>query len=161
VKERLARLKAIQEFIQTQKIESQEMLVSLLQSRKIKVTQATLSRDLKSLKVGKIADENGAYVYVLPESGGAEDTESENANIRNFLQSYTSIAWSGNVVIVKTRLGYSDPVSLALDSFNMEEVLGTITGKDNAVAVFLKQGFSGEDFMKSLSEIIPELKNKL
>jgi len=161
VKERLARLKAIQELIQTQKIESQEMLLSLLQSKKIEVTQATLSRDLKTLKVGKLPDENGAYVYVMPESGGAEDTESENVNIRNFLQSYTSIAWSGNVVIVKTHLGYSDPVSLALDSFDMEEVLGTITGKDNAVAVFLKQGYSGEDFMKSLSKIIPELRSEL
>ena len=126
-----------------------------LQNEGFEVTQATLSRDLKALKVGKISDGRGGYVYALPEND--ERQEAEPDYIHDFLASCISIDWSGNIVVVKTYSGHSDPVALALDSFGLQEVLGTVAGRDNAVAVFLREGVSGEDFMKRLKEIIPEL----
>ena len=128
-----------------------------LQKEGFAITQATLSRDLKVLKVGRISDGQGAYAYFLPEDD--ERQETERTSITDFLQGYISIDWSGNIVVVKTYSGHSDPVALALDSFGIDEVLGTIAGRDNTVAVFLREGVSGEDFMKRMKEIIPELED--
>jgi len=155
LKERLARLKVIRKLIKKEKIKSQDTLLVHLQNEGFVVTQATLSRDLKTIKVGKISDGTGAYVYTLP---GEEDRqETERTYIQDFLAGYISIDWSGNVVLVKTYSGHSDPVALALDSMNFPEVLGTVAGRDNAVAVFLREGINGKDFLKHLKEIIPEL----
>ena len=126
-----------------------------LQKEGFAVTQATLSRDLKVLKVGKISDGQGAYVYFLP--GDGERQEAGRTSVYDFLQGYISIDWSGNIVVVKTHSGHSDPVALALDSFSLDEVLGTIAGRDNTVAVFLREGASGEDFLRRMKEIIPNL----
>ena len=156
MKERSARLKTVCKLIKNNKIKSQDTLLSYLQGEGFGVTQATLSRDLKALKVGKISDGQGGYVYFLP--GDEERQNSERVYIHDFLQGYISIDWSGNIVVVKTYSGHSDPVSLALDSFGIEEVLGTIAGRDNTVAVFLREGVTGEDFMKRMKQIIPDLK---
>ena len=155
MKERLARLKAVRKLIKTNSIKSQDTLLEQLQGEGFAVTQATLSRDLKALRVGKISDGQGGYVYFLP--GDEENQESEPTHIHDFLRGFISIDWSGNVVVVKTHSGHSDPVAVALDSFGFEEMLGTIAGNDNTVAVFLREGVSGEDFMNRLKEIMPEL----
>ena len=156
MKERQDRLQRISKLIKTHKIKSQDSLLILLQNEGIAVTQATLSRDLKVLKVGKISDGQGAYIYSLP--GDGEQREAERPYVQDFLKGYISIEWSGNVVLVKTYSGHSDPVSLALDNMELdEEVLGTVAGRDNTVAVFLREGKKGEDFMKRLKDIIPDL----
>ena len=155
MKERVTRLKAVHKLIKTNKIKSQDTLLGHLQKEGFAVTQATLSRDLKVLKVGKISDGQGGYVYSLPED--EESQETERTCVYDFLQGYISIDWSGNIVVVKTHSGHSDPVALALDSFGIDEVLGTIAGRDNTVAVFLREGVTGEDFMKRMKEIIPKL----
>ena len=141
--------------LKNNRIESQDTLLGFLQKEGFTVTQATLSRDLKELKVGKIPDGRGGYIYSLPERD--ESRETNRTYIHDFLKGYISIDWSGNIVVVKTYSGHSDPVSLALDSFGFDEVLGTVAGRDNAVAVFLREGVTGEDFMKRMKEIIPEL----
>ena len=155
MKERLARLKAIRRLIKANSIKSQDTLLSFLLKEGFNITQATLSRDLKTLKVGKISDGRNGYVYFLP--GDGEDKEAERTSIHDFLRGYISIDWSGNIVVIKTHSGHSDPVAVAIDSMELGEVLGTIAGNDDAVAVFLREGVSGEAFMKRLKEIIPEL----
>jgi transcriptional regulator of arginine metabolism len=95
----------------------------------------------------------GSYIYTI----GEEYQEPEGTYAHDFLRGCISIEWSGNIVIVKTHSGDSDPVALALDSFGFKEILGTIAGNDNTVAVFLREGISGEDFMKRIKETIPEL----
>ena len=156
MKERQERLEKIRNLIKTQKIRSQYSLLGHLQNEVIDITQATLSRDLKTLKTGKIFDGQGAYFYSLPEEDGPGETE--RPYIQDFLKGYISVEWSGNTVVVKTYSGHSDPVSLALDNMDLgNEVLGTIAGRDNTVAVFLREGIRGEDFMKRLKELIPEL----
>ena len=158
MKERLSRLNAVRTLLKTSKITSQETLLGLLQREGYAVTQATLSRDLKALKVGKVSDGKGAYIYSLPGTGDARDIE--NTYIRDFIKGCISIDWSGNIVVIKTYSGYTDPVSLAIDTMGLGEVLGTIAGRDNNVAVFLREGVTGEDFLKRLKEIIPDLNDK-
>ena len=155
MKERIARLNTVCKLIKTEKIKSQDTLLEHLLAEGFMITQATLSRDLKSLKVGKIPDGKGAYVYSLP---AAEEHEGiNNTHAHDFLRGYISIDWSGNIVVVKTHSGHSDPVAVALDNLGLDEMLGTIAGNDNTVAVFLRQGTSGEAFLNHLKELIPEL----
>jgi len=132
--------------------------LGFLQREGYTVTQATLSRDLKALKVGKVADGQGGYLYSLP--GNEDHPETENTYLRDFVKGCISIDWSGNIVVIKTYSGYTDPVALALDNMNLDEVLGTISGRDNNVAVFLREGVSGDQFLERLKEIIPELENR-
>jgi transcriptional regulator of arginine metabolism len=153
VKEKLARLNAVRKLIMTQKIKSQDTLLEHLQKEGFAVTQATLSRDLRALKVGRVSDGTGSYIYTI----GDEHQDDISTYAHDFLRGCVSIEWSGNIVIVKTHSGHSDPVALALDSFGFNEVLGTIAGNDNTVAVFLREGCSGENFMKRIKETIPEL----
>jgi transcriptional regulator of arginine metabolism len=155
MKERLARLKAVRKLIKTYRIESQETLLGHLEKEGFPVTQATLSRDLKLLKVGKISDGHNGYVYTLP--GEEERQENERAYINDFLRGYISIEWSHNMVVIKTYSGHSDAVALAVDNLGLDEVLGTNSGRDNTVFVVLREGVSGEEFLARLKESIPEL----
>jgi transcriptional regulator of arginine metabolism len=157
MKERQIRLKAVQKLIKTYRIESQETLLGHLQKEGFVVTQATLSRDLKLLKVGKVSDGHNGYVYSLP--GEDELRETEQAYIRDFLRGYVSIEWSGNMVVIKTYSGHSDSVALAVDTLGLDDVLGTISGRDNVVFVCLREGISGEDFMCRMKESIPDLED--
>ncbi|MCQ2580424.1 MAG: ArgR family transcriptional regulator [Treponemataceae bacterium] len=155
MKERLSRLKVIRKVIKTYRIESQEELLGYLQKENFDVTQATLSRDLKLLKVGKVSDGHNGYVYTLP--GEDERQESEQTVVQDFLRGYISIEYSGNIVVIKTYSGHADAVSLAVDSLAFDEVLGTITGRDNCVFCCLREGVTGEDFLDALKLKIPEL----
>ena len=157
VKERLARLKAIRKLIKTYRIESQETLLGHLQKEGFIVTQATLSRDLKLLKVGKISDGHNGYVYSLP--GDDDRQETERTFAQDFLRGYISIDWSLNMVVIKTYSGHSDSVALAVDNLALDEVLGTIAGRDNTVFVCLREDVSGEDFLSQMKEKIPELED--
>ena len=155
MKERLSRLKVIRKVSKTYRIESQEELLGYLQKENFDVTQATLSRDLKLLKVGKVSDGHNGYVYTLP--GEDERQESEQTVVQDFLRGYISIEYSGNMVVIKTYSGHADAVSLAVDSLAFDEVLGTITGRDNCVFSCLREGVTGEDFLDALKLKIPEL----
>jgi transcriptional regulator of arginine metabolism len=157
MKERLTRLKAVRKLIKTYRIGSQEALLGHLQREGHPVTQATLSRDLKLLKVGKISDGRNGYVYTLPSD--EERQETERTYIHDFLRGYISIEWSGNMVVIKTYSGHSDSVALAVDNLGLEDVLGTVAGKDNTVFVCLREGVTGEAFLACMRESIPELED--
>ena len=158
MKERQSRLLAVKKLIKSFPIESQETLLLYLQKEGFEVTQATLSRDLKVLKVGKVSNGHEGYVYTLPNDD--EPKETNRTFARDFLRGYISINWSGNMVVIRTYSGHSDSVAMALDSFNLQDVLGTISGRDNTVFVVLKEGITGEDFLNSLKKNIPELEDK-
>jgi transcriptional regulator of arginine metabolism len=157
MKERLVRLKMVRKLIKSYRIESQETLLGHLLKEGFDVTQATLSRDLKLLKVGKVSDGHNGYVYSLP--GDDEIEENERAYILDFLRGYISIDWSSNIVVIKTYSGHSHPVALAMDNLGLDDVLGTIAGRDNTVFVLLREGVTGEDFMARIKKSIPELED--
>ena len=152
MKERLTRLKIIRKLIKTYRIESQEALLGYLTREGLEVTQATLSRDLKLLKV---SDGHNGYVYTLP---GEEDRqESELSLAQDFMRGYISIECSGNIAVIKTYSGYADVVAQSIDSMGMDEVLGTIAGGDNCVFACLREGVTGDQFLDALKLKVPEL----
>ena len=83
MKERISRLKTIRKLIKNYRIESQDALLAYLEKEGFEVTQATLSRDLKLLKVGKISDGNTGYVYTLPGEDVMELLDRAPTNARN------------------------------------------------------------------------------
>lgn len=154
MKERLERLKVVRSLIKSNRIDSQENLLQLLAKEGYTVTQATLSRDLKYLKVGKVADGHAGYYYTIPSD--EERKESERHSIQDFMRGYVSVDWNSSVVVVRTFSGHSDSVALAIDNMGLEDVLGTISGRDNVVFIALKQGCTGDDFVRALREKVPD-----
>ena len=155
MKGRNSRLKSIKKLIKTSKIESQETLLGLLQKEGYEVTQATLSCDMKLLKIGKISDGNNGYIYALPSED--ERQESEHTVAQDFLRGYISIECSGNIAVIKTYSGHADVVASALDTLALDEVIGTIAGGDNCVFACLREGYTGDQFIASLKKRIPDV----
>lgn len=154
MRERQNRLTKIKELIQSHHIDSQDMLLDLLEKESFQVTQATLSRDLKMLKVGKISDGWSGYYYALPENDLI--SESEKSYIQDVRRGVLSIEFSGNMGVIKTRQGHADSVALALDILAIPEILGTVAG-DDTIFVILREGMTKEDLIESFRKRIPEV----
>lgn len=154
MKERTSRLKAIRNLIKNNNIKSQEELLGFLTKDGYEVTQATLSRDLKLLKVGKMSDGHEGYLYTLPSE--EESRENESIFVQDFMRGYVSIEWNSSTVVIKTFSGQANSVANALDSLNMKEILGTVAG-DNCIFASLRHGTTGEQFMSALKKHIPNL----
>lgn len=154
VKERYSRLAAVKDLIKTNRIDNQDSLLGLLKERGYEVTQATLSRDLKMLKVGKISDGWSGYYYALPESDLV--TESEKSYIQDVRRGIVSIEFSGNLGVIKTRSGHANSVAFALDTLSLPELLGTLAG-DDTIFCILREGMTKEDLLESFKTRIPEV----
>jgi transcriptional regulator of arginine metabolism len=153
---RTERLLVIKDMIANQKISSQEELLSLLDAKGLNYTQATLSRDLKFLKVNKISDPEKGYIYELPNfhtSGG--DLATTFAS-RGFI----SIQFSNHLGVIKTIPGYANSLASLIDKNNPFEILGTIAG-DDTILIIPHENVSESDVKNALVLIIPELKEKL
>ena len=113
---------AILDIIEKQEIETQEELASALNARGIRVTQATVSRDIKELRLLKVLTPSGKYKY-------ATGDQADN----NLL----SVSAANNLIVVKTLSGSANVAAEALDSMHWPEVLGTLAG-DNTVLLIIR-----------------------
>ena len=152
------RLEALRLIISSQQLGSQEELLNALQKEGFKLTQATLSRDLKQLKVAKAATMGGNYVYVLPNESMYKRV-STPSTVKEMMQvsGFMSITFAGNMAVIKTRPGYASTIAWTIDNSALTEVLGTIAGADT-IFVVLKEGVSREDAIDALSTVIPNIK---
>jgi transcriptional regulator of arginine metabolism len=150
------RLRLIRDLIREHKITSQEELLEYIKNHGVVTTQATLSRDLKYLKATKKYDDFvKSYVYILP-----ENQTSSGAEIRFALDEFISLDFSNNLAIVKTSSGFANAIAIYIDRIYMDEIVGTIAG-DDTIMIVLREGVTPEQFVNSLLEYIPELKNKV
>lgn len=154
MRERAERLKAVREIIKTHRITSQEMLLNHLKDEGFGVTQATLSRDLKLLKVGKVSEGSNGYYYTLPTE--EELRESETNYVADLCRGFISIEFSGNLAILRTITGHADTVGIALDNLGMEDILGTVAG-DDTVLIVLREDATKESVIAQLAERVPEI----
>jgi len=154
VKDRADRLKAVRQIIKTHRINSQEVLLEHLKDEGFSVTQATLSRDLKVLKVGKISEGSDGYYYTLPTE--EEMRESRRNYAQDLKRGFISMEVSGNLAIVRTLTGHADTVAIALDNIGIPEIMGTVAGDDTILVVFRKESDT-EEVRSRLRELVPEL----
>lgn len=123
----------ILEIIAEKQIETQEELAQELLARNVKVTQATVSRDIKELRLTKVLNENGKYSYSAPEKN--ERTPGDRY-MRIFSESVVSITGAGNLIVLKTITASAQSAAEAVDSMEIPEIVGTIAG-DNTVLVIV------------------------
>ena len=152
------RLEALRLIISSQQLGSQDELLNALQKEGFKLTQATLSRDLKQLKVAKAASMSGNYVYVLPNETMYKRVSTPNS-IREMMRvpGFISINFSGNMGIIKTRLGYASSIAWNIDNSDVPEILGTIAG-DDTIFIVIKEGVKHKDVVEALSDVVPNMK---
>lgn len=157
MKNRTQRQLTIKKIIGSMAIDSQEKLLNELHSQGYDMTQATLSRDLKILKVAKVPNGKKGYRYIIPEG----ITASQPVNKANFLaDGFRDIQFSGNLAIIKTQPGYASSIAVVLDSAEPYEILGTIAG-DDTILIVMREGITRGDLINSLILIMPKLQEKI
>ena len=124
----------ILEIIESKDIETQEELAEELKNHGVNVTQATVSRDIKELRLLKVLAENGGYKYATAER--AEKGMNERF-IRIFSESVLSITGAKNLIVIKTLSASANAAAEAIDSLKWPEIIGCIAG-DNTILVVLQ-----------------------
>jgi len=122
---------AIREIIAARDVESQEELRRLLKQRGWAVTQSTLSRDLREMRIARVPGSGGAARYEL--TGGAHDDRPPLAALLPHL--YTQIDGVGELVVLHTLPGGAQPIGVALDAEEWPEILGSVAGDDTVLVV--------------------------
>ena len=155
MKNKYSRLSAIRVIVMGQRISNQDELLKQLLALGYECTQATLSRDLKELKVTKEVVAGGECIYLLPDS-----PLHPNAEIPYGVQmsgGVVSVAFSANIAVVKTRAGYARGIAGDIDRCEFESVLGTVAG-DDTILLVVREGYTRQDVLLQLERIIPEIK---
>lgn len=145
-----ARQMAILSIIENENIETQEELASKLRDIGIVVTQATVSRDIKELRLLKVLTPNGSYKYATVDK--AEHGVSERL-VRMFIDSVLSINSAGNLVVIRTLPGSANAAGEAIDSMRWPEVMGTISG-DNTIFVAVRSVEETPAIVEKFQEIL-------
>ena len=130
---KLDRQSMILEIIAQENIETQEQLLTRLQARGLRCTQATISRDIKQLHLVKEPAGQGVYKYAV---SGNRTTLNVAAKLRTiFRECIVSIDYAQNIVVVKTMPGLANGACSALDNMDMNDIVGSLAGDDTALLV--------------------------
>ena len=115
------------ELIKRNDIETQEELSDYLEREGYQVTQATVSRDIRELKLTKVAMSNGRQKYVALQE---TDENLSQKYVRVFRDGFVSMDMAQNILVIKTVSGMAMAVAAALDAMHMHEIVGCIAGDD-------------------------------
>lgn len=124
------RHEAILQIIEEKEVETQEELAALLTQKGYNVTQATVSRDIKALRLLKTIGSKGSYKYTR------SDEKKDVTDNSSFLaKSVTHVDFAQNIVVIKTRSGMAQGAAAVIDSMKLTELIGTIAGDDTIMCV--------------------------
>ena len=124
----------IMELIEKYPIDTQEELLKRLREAEFDVTQATVSRDIKELRLVKMLSSGGRYRYAKPKEEKRETGEKFRSL---FINSAVSVDWAQNIACVKCHTGTANAVCAAMDSFPWNDIVGTIAG-DDTIFILMK-----------------------
>jgi len=134
----------ILEVIESMDIETQEELAEELKKRDVSVTQATVSRDIKELRLLKVLSDRGGYKYATVDRA---EKGLIDRFIRIFSESVLSITGAGHLIVIKTITGSANAAGEAIDSLKWPEIIGSLAG-DNTILVVTQS----EDIVPSVIE---------
>jgi transcriptional regulator of arginine metabolism len=153
MKNRNERLMEIRRLIGNRNISSQDELMKILLKKGYEMTQATLSRDLKYLKVAKMPDEVSGYVYILPDKDqGVEESNLPGQGLGGLI----SLDFAQGMAILKTLPGHASSIAYTLDNLGAYEIAGTIAG-DDTILLIPRDGVSRSDLANLLKLRMPGL----
>lgn len=144
------RRKAILEIVSAKSIPSQEELLMELEKKGIEATQATLSRDLKALRISKVLGEG----YAIQDSFTPKSVRSPIGD------GILSVAFSGQMAVVKTHPGFASAIASLLDRHALPGVMGTIAG-DDTVLIILKEDAVSEAILEAMTAFLPNIRTHL
>lgn len=147
---KVSRQAKILEIIEKNEIETQEELAVKLKEEGFNVTQATISRDIREMKLTKIATENGRQKYSVIKGSDAELSERL---IRVFRDAVVKLDYSQNMIVIKTLNGMGMAVAVAVDNIQSNDILGSIAGDDTVFCVARSHNQAVE-FIQKLSRIV-------
>ncbi len=134
------------ELIGKYQIETQEELAAYLNKEGFQVTQATVSRDIRDLKLTKVPGEDGKWHYALQSE---TDPDMNDKYIRVLKEGFVSMDMAQNILVIKTVSGMAMAVCAALDAMNFKEIVGSIAGDDTIMCAVKTR----EDTAKVMDEI--------
>lgn len=140
----------ILEIIENNEVETQEELVSHLNEAGYKVTQATISRDIKELHLIKAQSSSGAYKYAVNKKSRGNDMD---IMMRIFRDTVLSIETAMNLVVIKTLSGSANAAAEVVDNLHYNGVIGTLAG-DNTIFVATSSEQTAEELVERLSKMI-------
>ncbi len=138
---KLSRHSKILDLISKYNIDTQEELAKKLSEAGYNVTQATVSRDIKNLKLVKVLDESGVYRYA---QSGTKETVAFEKNLNSILiNSVVTVDYALNTVVIKTHAGMAQAVGFVIDSLGLDEILGCVAGDDTIICVTRNEKTAG------------------
>lgn len=145
------RQEAIEEIIKKYPICTQEALQEKLNEQGFCVTQATVSRDIKSLGLIKVSADDGKYRYAV---GTAIKDSKKNGKFHSvFLEAVISVDYAQNIAAVKCHVGMGNAACAAIDMMELGEVVGTLAG-DDTIFILLKTQEDAQIFVDKLKDIL-------
>jgi transcriptional regulator of arginine metabolism len=157
MKNRNERLMEIRRLIGKRNISSQDELMKMLEKQGYEMTQATLSRDLKYLKVAKMPDDNKGYVYILPDKDQAvEEVEYSGQGLSGLI----SLDFAQGMAILRTLPGHANSIAYTIDNLGAYEIAGTIAG-DDTILLIPRDGVSRSDLANLLKIRMPGLVSRM
>jgi transcriptional regulator of arginine metabolism len=158
MKNRNRRLSVVVDLIRNNYIGSQEHLCALLKENGFPVTQATLSRDLKTLRISKSTDKSGRPIYLVPDGPEIKEHISRIVKISpshpTVSIGFLSLSISNNMAVIKTRNGYAPAMAYDIDMSMQPEILGTIPGSDT-IFVVLQEGLTHAQIYEVFDRLFP------
>lgn len=139
----------IREIIKQEPIETQEELAEKLRDKGYKVTQATISRDIKELRLIKTLTKGGKYCYAEPQ----KPTLISDRLLRMLRESIVSITSAENLIVIKTLSGAASAAGEAVDNLDFEDIVGTIAG-DNTILVIVSSKEKVSSIIKKFHDIL-------
>ena len=145
-----ARQAEIMNIIQTVDVETQEQLLDELKARGFSATQATISRDIKELRLVKELS-GGGYRYASSERKGLADSDARLRNI--FKEGVTSVDRAQNIVVVRTMPGLASAACSALDSMEIPGMVGSLAGDDTGILI-MRDNDAAERFNQEVHKLL-------
>ena len=144
------RQQAIMQLISEHAIETQDELLAKLNADGYKVTQATISRDIRELKISKVLSSGGKYRYSVSENAHSV----HSGTLKNaYASAIVSIENAENIIVVKTHPGLAQAVAAGMDAMHIRGVLGCVAGDDTIITV-VRDSFLAAEAVKRLKEEI-------
>lgn len=153
VKNKNTRLEVIKMIISSEELSKQDELMRELEKAGFPTTQATLSRDLRELRIVKGHNDEGNYVYLLPEQRRYMRVSDTHLTVQQMNRlGALSVKFSGNMAVLRTPPGHASHVAYDIDNAQIPEVLGTVAG-DDTVFMVIDEGADRPTLLNRLSEI--------
>ncbi len=147
---KLKRQEAILDIISKYSVETQEELIERLYEAGYEVTQATVSRDIRELKLTKVSTGHGGYRYMLPPQTEIRGAMKFTSTI---LDSVIMVDHALNTVVIKTVPSLANPVAASIDSMHSPEILGCVAG-DDTIIVITRDIDAAEEITKKIKAMI-------